>query len=115
MEPDAELRGFSPNDFFWVSATAEMAGLDCAAAATAVNDADCADITTGSENAKKCYDRELCANKKYSEWLAGARMAHTSADARYADSRVAHNAQVLTALNLGAGIAGLVALLYAVQ
>ena len=116
MEPDSELRGFSPNDFFWVSASAEMAGLDCAAAATAVVDADCAAVTSGDPTtAKACYDHELCKNKQYAEWLAGAQMAHTGAGARYADSRVAHNAQVLTALNLGAGIAGLVALLYAVR
>ena len=113
MEPDAELRGFSPNDFFWVSASAELAAVDCAKAAVAVSAADCSGITSASGAAKACYHKELCANKQYADWLAEAQMAHTGAGARYADSRVAHNAQLMTALNLGAGIAGLLAVLYA--
>jgi hypothetical protein len=108
MDPKSELHGFNPQDFFWVSATAEMAAIDCPAALLAVSDADC----TKSANAKACYDRELCKNKAYSEWLANAQMTHTGADARYEDSRISHNAQIMTTINLGIGIAGLVLVMY---
>ena len=106
MDPKAELYGFNPQDFFWVSATAEMSAIDCPAMLSTTPDC------TIATNAKACYGRELCKNKEYSEWLAKAQMAHTGADARYEDSRVAHNAQIMTAINLGIGIVGLIVVMY---
>ena len=107
MDPEAELHGFNPQDFFWVSATAEMASINCPTI-LATADTDC----TKSSNAKACYDKELCKNKEYSEWLAKAQMAHTGADARYEDSRISHNAQIMTTINLGIGIVGLMLVIY---
>jgi hypothetical protein len=108
MDPKAELYGFNPQDFFWVSATAEMASIDCPTIVSTKATTDC----TVATNAKYCYDRELCKNKEYSEWLAKAQMAHTGADARYEDSRITHNVQIMTTINLGIGIVGLIVVMY---
>lgn len=97
-------KGYSPNDFFWVSAREEMKTVNCNTVLDNQSSITCTDPSIGESDIKTCYQAELCKNKNYSKWLGEIQQTHSGADMRNADTQNVYNIEIRNTINLGMGI-----------
>lgn len=105
-------KGYSPNDFFWVSAKEEIATINCNSVLDKQESISCSDKSIGESDIKTCYQAELCKNKNYSNWLGEIQQTHSGADMRNIDTQNLYNIEIRNTINLGMGIIVLGAFAY---
>lgn len=107
-------KGYSPNDFFWVSVREELDTINCDSVISDVsnNNIECSDSTIGETEIKACYQSELCKNKNYSNWLEEIQRNHSGADMRNMDIQNSYNVEIRNTFNLGMGILGIIVFSY---
>jgi hypothetical protein len=101
VQPNPIVVGYSKNDFFWTSASADMLKTCPASQPT-----DCSGYTSD------CYKYEVCKNKEYSDWFLNTQANHSGADGRYLDTRKVYNFSLQKTINLTAAIIGVCVYIY---
>ena len=102
--PSLAPKGYSPNDFFWVSAREDMDTFNCNTVLDTQASISCDDKSINETDIKTCYQAELCKNKNYSTWLAEIQQTHSGADMRNVDIQNVYNTEIRNTVNLGMGI-----------
>jgi hypothetical protein len=91
---DKVYLGYTPNDFYWVSAD--------------FTDVNCADVSNlycdNSLNAQECYNYELCNNKKNALYLSSIQTNNSGFDERIKNKKQEYKTNFTNTMNLGAGI-----------
>jgi hypothetical protein len=105
-------KGYSPNDFFWVSAKEELETINCDSVIDESTTITCSDSNINETDIKTCYQAELCKNKNYSKWLGEIQQKHSGADMRNLDSQNSYNFELRNTFNLGIGILGIMIFSY---
>jgi hypothetical protein len=96
---------FNMNNFFYKSADAN--DLDNCELQTELI-ARCDKININKNNIHRCYQKELCDNRKNALMLQKSQMLYSGADGRYLDTRKLYFSSLQNTLNLGIGIIGLI-------
>jgi hypothetical protein len=113
-ESNINPKGYSTNDFHWVSVKDYYSKLNCKS--VELND-HCSTIGTTSDildhtQAKACYDAALCNNKKLSDSLDTAKLSHSGTDMRYIDTKNSYIIELRKTINLGIGITAMSIFIY---
>jgi hypothetical protein len=101
---DLDPKGYSPNDFYWVSVADKLNSLNCPKEIANVKKINCEKSSITEKDALTCYNSQLCKNKQLSEWLKNVQMNHSGADVRYKDIRNTYIVEIRKSINLVIGI-----------
>lgn len=101
---EIDPKGYSPNDFYWVSVVDKLNSLDCAAETKSAETINCGKSTITETQATTCYNSQLCKNKQLSEWLKDIQKTHSGSDIRYKDIRDTYTLEIRKSINLVLGI-----------
>lgn len=101
---EVDPKGYSPNDFYWVSVVDKLNSLDCSKETTAAETIDCGNPSITETQALTCYNSQICKNKQLSEWLKDVQTKHSGSDIRYKDIRDTYTLEIRKSINLVLGI-----------
>jgi hypothetical protein len=106
-KPNTIFIGYSPNDFFYSTAT-ELG--------TMLSDISCNELKPYDEtwntkckedkfpnNSESCINVELCKNRDYSKKLLSINRGNASSDEKYYDIKEEYNKLFMDSINLGIG------------
>lgn len=101
---ELDPKGYSPNDFYWVSVVDKLNSLDCSNETKTAETINCENPSITEKQSLTCYNSQLCKNKQLSEWLKDVQTNHSGSDTRYKDIRDTYTLEIRKSINLVLGI-----------